>query len=408
MKNEDKQVKVLWLIPKWTFPVNDGARVATDSLIRNTVKAGAQVDVLCLAQKEEKVNTDEMLRQWGVKKVKVLRRPLPTGRITKYFYYLKNFLIRPHIPLTFSSFYDAKIRQQVHKVMANNNYDYILLDGLHLGAAILDSDFKSLTRAKVIYRAHNIEADLWKKAFKDKKGILLKTFLYHQSRAVEKLEFKIISQADAVAPIASEDLAFLNIVLPNRPYKHVPLGLSFRTIDLKFNAPLKFLFIGRLDWPPNRDGLEWILREVWPEVQRRRKQAILKIVGSGDKAWLNSYKYLPGLEICGQVEKVEEAYEDCHFTLVPIKYGSGTRIKVLESFAMGRPLISTSMGIQGAGLLPQDYIHAETREEWIKILGHISPTHERLDQLKESCSRLAQAYCEKKVALEFYSWLRTV
>lgn len=97
-------MKILWMIPKWTLPATDGARVATDSLIRNTIAAGAEVNVMCLSQESEKTDQDSMKQAWGVKSVVVIPRSLPEKGISKNLYYLFQLISRPLTPLTFSSF----------------------------------------------------------------------------------------------------------------------------------------------------------------------------------------------------------------------------------------------------------------------------------------------------------------
>jgi hypothetical protein len=139
-----------------------------------------------------------------------------------------------------------------------------------------------------------------------------------------------------------------------------------------------------------------------------RPEAVLKIVGSGNCDWLKKYRHLKGLEIVGFVDSIRDAYQDCHFTIVPIFYGSGTRIKVIESFALGRRLISTKMGVQGADLSSSDYVNAETKEEWISTLSSISLDSVQQNQLNESRRLVASKFGEMSIGVKFYNWLRTV
>lgn len=403
-------LKILWLIPKWTLPATDGARVATDSLIRNTIAAGADVDVMCLSQQSEKTDEQVMKNAWGVNRVVVIPRGLPESGLAKKLYYLFQFLSRPLTPLTFSSFSEIPLKAKVIQHLKSHSYDLILLDGLHLGAAILQNGkfHLSVGKTKVIYRAHNIEVDLWKKAFKEKKNPVLKFILYLQSRLVEKFEKAIIDNSHGVAAISQEDLIEIK-KMSSTQSELVPLGLNFdHPLNACTDTKTKFLFIGRLDWPPNRDGLEWLLKEVWPTVILKRPEAVLKIVGSGNREWLKSYAHLKGLEILGFVDSIRDAYQDCHFTIVPITYGSGTRIKVLESFALGRRLISTKMGVQGADLTSEDYVNAETKEDWIQTLSRIKLDEGQQLQLNKSRFVVASKFGEKNVGQKFYEWLKTI
>ncbi len=398
------------MIPKWTLPAIDGARVATDSLVRNTIYAGAQIDILCLCQQDEKANTFEMKKSWGVGEVFVLPRKIPSGKYEKTLYYFKSLLLSPHIPLTFSSFYDESLKRETFKIIETQKYDCIVLDGLHLGIIFFAGwRFIKPQESKIIYRAHNIEADLWKKAYKEKANPLLKVVLYLQALLVEKFERTIIDMSDGIAPIAQEDADVIGEINPSKQKMLIPLGLNFdNPLKQEIQDTTKFLFIGRLDWPPNRDGLEWILKEVWPTVIKQRPQVKLKIVGSGNKSWLNQYTHLPGIEIVGFVDDIQDAYQDCQFTIVPITYGSGTRIKVIEAFSMNRKLISTKMGVQGANLRDEDYILAESRTGWIKTLTEISLDSAALNQLALSREYMASQFGERNIGKRFYDWLTSL
>lgn len=396
------------MIPKWTLPAIDGARVATDSLIRNTITAGAQVDVLCLCAVSEKTDIDFMKKTWKVGEVIILPRMIPDESLAKKLFFLTQLLTKPLTPLTFSSFVGSRIENEVLDLINEGKYDYVVLDGLHLGAPVFRRLKKIKSQTKVIYRAHNIEADLWKKAYLEKKNPFIKAILYFQSLLVEKFEHRIITHSNGIAAISQEDMDELVKIKPS-PVTLVPLGLNFqKTLAPCQDEVTKFLFIGRLDWPPNRDGLEWLLKEVWPTVVANRPSAVIKIVGTGNREWLKNYEHLKGVQIIGFVDSILDAYRDCHFTVVPIFYGSGTRIKVIESFAIGRRLISTKMGVQGAGLDENDYNRAETKDEWIKTLSTVKLDASEQLKMDQSRSKVAAMFGEKEIGEKFYNWMQTL
>jgi polysaccharide biosynthesis protein PslH len=404
-------MNVLWMIPKWTLPATDGARVATDSLIRNTIASSpdVDVDVCCLPLANEIIDVQQMKDYWKVKEVFIFHRSLPVTKFKKMSYFAQQILKHPLMPLTFSSFSELKIQQSVQALIKKKKYDLIVLDGLHLGAVFLEGFKFRHPGPRIVYRAHNLEVDLWIKAYRESHNPAFKLLLYLQSCLVKEVEKSIIQGSDEIAAIAPEDLRDIKVLAPGKKSRWIPLGLKFEQLP---EAPQEdyfdFLFIGRLDWPPNRDGLEWILREVWPSVIKRKPTVRMKIVGSGDRSWLNSYSHLTGIKIVGFVDNINDAYQDCHFTIVPITYGSGTRIKVIESFAKGRNLISTAMGVQGAHLRPEDFIRAESTQDWIDVLSTIELTSELKNHLVASRSRVSQQFDEVLIGKEFAHCLRSL
>ncbi len=393
-------MKILWVVPKWTFPINDGARIATDRLLRAVANAGAEIDVLALCQDHEEVNEAHMRAHWPVARVTVLRRGLPQSFVGKLFYYGLKVLTSPRLPLTFSSFAD--------KALSGETYDIVLFDGLHTSVPFIDALKGSHRHTRFVLRAHNVEADLWYKA-SEQTGLALKRwFLKRQADKVSAFEQKILRLVDGVAAIAKEDLARFSL-LTTRPMAYVPLGFDFKaSLSHEQVDADNFLFVGRLDWPPNRDGLQWLLENVWSEVKARRPKARLTIAGVGDASWLESYLQKPGINFLGRVDEIKGVYQTAAFSVAPLFYGSGTRIKIVEAFAMNRTLISTAMGVQGAEVEPNMYHNAETAEQWIKAMTDVRLDAASLATLASARERMKAKFDETQVGQTAYEWLKTL
>lgn len=408
MSDEITNLTFLWVIPKWTLPATDGARVATDRLIRNMVKCGADIDVLCLGNPGELTNIDEMKSEWGVKNIFIKTRPLPQSKVGKLFFYLFKFISRPSCPSTMSSFDSFTVKDFINKTVAKKSYDFLFLDGLHLGAAFFEKGkFKKPTYCnKVIFRAHNIEQDIWTKAYQDTDNIFKKLLLKHQSRLVAIYEAEVIKGSDIIAPISKEDNSRILEDFPEAITHITLMGMDFAN-PLEYRAQdqdkIHFLFLGRLDWPPNRDGLKWLLDNVWQHIDHNKFH--LDVAGSGDRSWLNSYLGRKGITFHGFVDDINDLYQKCSASLIPIFYGSGTRIKVVETYTKGRSMIATQMGAQGSGLVPDEhYINAETANDWIKSINEFDPISSRKFG-EAGAVRLKIDFDEKLVATSLYNKL---
>ena len=156
-----------------------------------------------------------------------------------------------------------------------------------------------------------------------------------------------LQQFTGVFVTSQEDAALLprdSTVLPNIPFSDSPDWL----LPLPPTEGENILFVGDLQFPPNRDGLNRFLAQVWPAVTGKRPAATLSIVGRGlsdvDRAkWTQS----PGVEVIGFAEDLAACYRRCVFTVVPIYFGGGTKIKVLESLAFGRAVVTTPQAMRG-------------------------------------------------------------
>lgn len=401
-----KNKTFLWLIPKWTLPATDGARVATDRLIKNMVKAGAIVDVMCLGNAGEKIDIAQMKEAWKVRDVYYKTRPLPQSKVGKALFYIFKLMTSPFCPLTMSSFNSYTVKDFVHSIAEKKHYDYIFLDGLHLGSVFIEKGkfVKPKYADKVIYRAHNLETEIWQRAFKESNNIFKKIILNFQSKFVASYEKVIINASDLVAPISLEDDESIKKLASN-PNSHITLlGMDFNhPLEFKKQDKTHFLFLGRLDWPPNKDGLKWLLDEVWPNIDQKRFH--LDVAGSGNRDWLKDYHGMEGVTFHGFVDDINDLYKTASASLIPIFYGSGTRIKVVETYTKGRSMISTAMGAQGSSLRPEiDYINVESAQDWIKAINNfnIELAHK---QAQSGAHKLKDDFDEVKVAKNLYSKL---
>jgi glycosyltransferase involved in cell wall biosynthesis len=106
------------------------------------------------------------------------------------------------------------------------------------------------------------------------------------------------------------------------------------------DGPFTFLFVGNLDYYPNGDAVRWFAREVLPALQERAPASFrVVVVGNGDTP--------PKLEHAGAVADVGPCYAAADVAIVPLRAGGGTRIKILEAFAHGVPVVSTPIGAEG-------------------------------------------------------------
>jgi glycosyltransferase involved in cell wall biosynthesis len=166
----------------------------------------------------------------------------------------------------------------------------------------------------------------------------------------------VCSNADAatIAPLGSGDVR----IVPNavRPPEVPPQRLTTHAF--------RFLFLGNLDYYPNQDAVRFFCTEVVPLLRRRASRPFrVRIAGAGLTDALTSLGRIPEVWIAGRVPDVALEYGEADAVIVPIRAGGGTRIKVLEAFAHGRPVVSTTIGMEGIASTPErDFLLGDTPE----------------------------------------------
>lgn len=115
-------------------------------------------------------------------------------------------------------------------------------------------------------------------------------------------------------------------------------------------------FIGSFVHPPNRDAALWLMREIWPRLHARRPGAQLVIAGAGARDALGGDAPAAGVTVLDFVERIEDFYGRIDVMLAPLRFGAGTRVKIVESAAYGVPVVSTRLGAEGLSFAPDHAI----------------------------------------------------
>ena len=367
-------MKFVWITPKWPFPVEDGARQATSQLLKHLALMGAEIHLCSIIPQTESPDLTQAISELGVRSVQAVYREKSSK-----WQHLRNFVLHTNIPVTIAPYASKAVSHGVKALVESHPDAIVVYDGLHSAGWTIHAGSSG---RKSIYRAHNVERDIWIRAAKEARNPLIATFLSYQSVLMATFEKKICASSQVVFPVSSVDEAVFKEMVKGPEIVSLPIGIATppeaHPAEFIHGSPRRLLFVGRLDWPPNRDGLRWLLEKVWPVAIQKAPDLELTVIGSGDGAWLNAYLQLPGLRFLGRVESVESYYAESLASIVPIFFASGTRVKVIESSLNYRPCVSTAIGVEGIGVEPSmHYFQAETEDEWINALVNIQPAQAR-------------------------------
>jgi glycosyltransferase involved in cell wall biosynthesis len=198
------------------------------------------------------------------------------------------------------------------------------------GAVVLDVDD---IKERVILRTSALDPR--------RRKILARKAVHARRRLLHQAEVALVcSELDA----GRLDAPCQVRVMPNT-YPSVPAGGTSGDAGPVDTEP-QIVLVGRMDYGPNREGAEWMLRDVWPLVRERHPEARLTIAGRHD-GWLTSSGSAADVTILGEVDDLSLVLRGASVVIAPIPYGSGTRVKILEAFSYGRPVVSTTPGAEG-------------------------------------------------------------
>ena len=179
--------------------------------------------------------------------------------------------------------------------------------------------------------------------------------LYRHLRNLD-WELRTIARARHVLTMSSEDARRLRRFLPDLPISVSPVGVDCTHYQPPAISPAQttdLLFVGNFHHPPNEDAVRWLATEVLPRMGSPRHAAI---VGRAMPEALDTWLEAHGLDVVGAVDDVRPHLACARIVVAPVRFGTGMRGKVLEALAMGRPVVTTSLGAEGLGAVSGQHL----------------------------------------------------
>ncbi|MGB9591432.1 MAG: glycosyltransferase, partial [Candidatus Kryptoniota bacterium] len=249
---------------------------------------------------------------------------------------------------------DASISWKVKELDHEKNYDLIIARHLRYAAVsgvlnfakrlIIDIDDNEIEYYKLLTRDPTVPT-------------VRRLFLHWRVKVLERLLPELTSNVSELWVTKESDRTYPWLrkarVLPNIPY---PLCNPVPPAPLPSPSEnMIVLFVGMLSYIYNRKGIDWFLQKVWPNIQREERQAVFRIVGSRVREQdRERWSKVPGVEVVGYLERLEDAYRDCAIVIAPVHSGGGTSIKVLEALMYGRPCVATPGAARGFETLAKE------------------------------------------------------
>jgi len=218
-------------------------------------------------------------------------------------------------------------------------------------------------------------------------------FLDEEARRLRKFEHALWPKCDAIVTMSEDDRDYIaSHGTPKDRIWTVPNGVD--TEFFTYAPPAggaRVLFVGYFRHPPNVTGLRYFLDEVWPTVRQRNPDITLDVVGAEAPDDLLAHDGANGITFHGFVDDVREVMRQCRATIVPIRNGGGTRLKVVEAFAMGLPVVSTTLGCEGLRVNPGEHaLIADTGEGLAAALCDVVESDERAQSLSRNARALVE------------------
>ncbi len=356
-------MEILQLCNKVPYPPIDGGAIATLNMTKGFSDLNHKVTVLSMNTSKHYFDLISLSKD--IKKYANFVGVDVKANITATGAFLN--LLLSNKPYNAQRFINLKFRKKLIELLENKKFDVIQLEGIYLAPYI--KHIRMYSDALISLRAHNIEYEIWQRVAKQEENKLKVRYLNILQKRIKKFETSFINKYDVLVPITKRDLEIYNKLGNNKPAHVSQTGINSNELvsDLN-NIEFPSLFhIGALDWAPNQEGLKWFFNNCWTKLNK--KYPDLKFYVAGRNAPDNIVEYFKTLTNVVYVGEVENAYDFINskaIMVVPLLSGSGMRIKIVEGMALGKAIVTTSIGTEGINSTnKEDIFIADTPETFV-------------------------------------------
>jgi polysaccharide biosynthesis protein PslH len=391
-------MKILWVKIGGLWPANSGGRLRSYHIIAE-LSQQHEVTVVTTCRSDEDPNVLPPQLPQCDKVISVVHDAPKHGSSAFIAALARSWF--SSLPVDLYKYRVAEMRRIVTKLLREGDYDLCVADFL-TGLPNVPHDLP----VPVVLFTHNVEHMIWKRLCENERNPLKKFLLAIEWRKMRRYERRACQLADVTLTVSETDKQLFKQLSPATNIHAVPTG-----VDINYFAPapagteqeLEIVFSGSMDWFPNEDAMFWFINDILPLVRQQAPGVKLTIVGRNPSEKLQRLALGHDVLVTGTVDDVRPSVHRASVYIVPLRIGGGTRLKIYEALAMGKAIVSTTVGAEGLPL--EDGKHlvlADTAEAFASQVVALMHNPGKRARLGHAGRQLVQQrYSWGKVAAEF-------
>lgn len=375
-------MKILVVCSDFPFPADHGGRVDTWGRIKVLAELGWKIHlVVCGKQMPSKEDMDAVSSY--VEEIKLCDRRSKLADLLHI------------IPM------QAQSRNELRHVNIEGDYDYVLLEGDYVYPILKNPRIR---HENVILRVHNDEAVYFKALARSTKNVLHKLYYHMESSKFSALQKKMLEKVDKYLFISSKEFESFKKQNPLAKSMFLPPPVTEDTFRESAFQHKNVVFIGSLFMPNNREAIQWYLTHIHPHMLKEPDYKFI-VAGNSRKqslSWLEQYD-LTNVVLHDTPKSLDEIYKIGYLFVNPMQNGAGVKLKTIEAIQNGLPVISTSIGYEGTGLVDNEHILvADKPEEFYRRIKLLFDNPQAAKALLESSQNFIRTHYNHKEVLKGY------
>jgi len=364
-------MRILQISNKAPYPPNDGSSIAVYNMAKGFINNGAELHLLTINTLKHYKNQHEVpqdfLEQSHYTAVDRDTAVTPIGALMNLFSSESFFVSR---------FVFKEFEEKIIEKLKANQFDIVHLEGLFVAPYI--PIIRKHSKAKITIRTHNVEHLIWDRLIENEKSAVKKKYLSIQNTRLKKLELQILKEADGIVTITNYDKKLFEQLGIKTKAVVSPTGivLDRYAINRSITKTNSVFHLASMDWMPNTEAVDWFLEKVWAKNLKNESNLQFTLAGRFmPDAYLKQSE--GNLKVIGSIDDNIQFYNEHEIMMVPLQSGSGMRIKIIEGMAMGKVIVSTSIGAEGIPVTHnENIIIADTPEDFANAIKNLSSDQE--------------------------------
>jgi len=366
-------VRILFLTQVVPYPLDAGPKVRAYYTLRHLAARGHAITLVSFTRSSDVPEAVEHLRNYCDR---VVTLPLQRTRWQDGLALGRSLLTGE--PLLIARDHSVPMYQQVQTLVDECHFDAIHADQLWMAPYALAGRARAERqggRPRLILDQHNAVYLIPRRLAAQARNPIARLGYRRESALMEAYEAHTCLAFDRVVTVTDEDRRYLMQLYPNgrQPYfsAAIPICLEVEPMPVVHSSPdaAEILFIGGMHWPPNADGVEWFTHEVLPIIRARVPGARFTAVGKQPPQSLQAEVLAGNVYLPGYVDELQPYWRRSGVFVVPLRAGGGMRVKILDAWASGVPVVSTTVGAEGlASSLGHNMLLADSADEFAQAV----------------------------------------
>lgn len=384
--------KLLFLSQVLPFPPDGGVQIRTYNVLRLLART-FDVTALCFYRKGVLKSPDAVQTS-----VDELRRfcdaeAFPIPQEHSGFRFVRDHLwsVASGRAYTVTSYESQEFRTRVEELLRARKFDLVHVDSLDLSGYL-----PLLEGTPVVCVHHNVESALLRRRAQNERSPLRRRYIALQAGLLEAEERRWCGRVALNVAVSDEDRRRFAVLVPGARFTVVANGVDTHTFRPATVRQAGIVFVGGYGWYPNRDALEYFADDILPLLRETSPELPVQWVGRAPEAVRREYRERHGVELTGYVDDIRPYVHGAACYVVPLRVGGGTRLKILDAWAMGKAVVSTSIGCEG--LQARDGENILIRDDPGKFAEAVQQV------LKDEALRTRLGDGARRTAEEVYEW----